>query len=194
MHIMYSSVRLFSLLIHLFILVICCEAYAASAIPIEQNNFCAILSATRKEYDEILSKRKYIDKQNDLKAIMQKRVQRIKILLGTGVVNSWKVKIHRIRQFKDKGYILSVALCSGIKARSGEYTSYAQNLPVLSKASDEYALIKPGTPVYESLRRFQEGDTATVSGKFLPYDSGWEQGTRTSDDSSFFFQFVALDK
>jgi hypothetical protein len=125
-------------------------------LPQQQIEFCNLVTDYRNQYRAEFDKENYIDKRTNLRSIFSNRTSALQEVLGNGVVNGWKGKISEILVSEGKGVFLSVSLpCK------------AQLKP------QDNLIIRIGTPLYESLRKYQEKQEVTFSGNFLisPTDS-----------------------
>lgn len=116
------------------------------ATPEQQALFCKAVDESLAKYQEIAEKPAYIDQQADLKRIFDSRTKLFTDILGDGRIEAWRGNVKRML-VSDRGVYLTVALPCGVDLTPSD----AQ-------------LIKNDSPIYQQLRKLEEGGKVTISG------------------------------
>ena len=177
-------------------LVAACSLVMASAggealgagVPKTQNDFCAIISSTYNEWSAEVGKPAYIDQKDNANAVKQKGKQKLQELSAenSGVFEGWQGVISAISVDAD-------ASTAGLNVEiSCDAPDWPQKLrkPVLYNTDafeGQTPGMQKGTPSYEALRKFKQGDAVFVAGRFVSFDQYLDTAADSQSSRSLVF-------
>ena len=127
----------------------------ASAIPVQQQQFCRIVDRFYDDLEAAIRARNEIKKN----ALYKERQQDLASLLPNGIINSWIVRVVEVTQAADGS--AAIMLQPPCRAMLGSDACG-------SDPKKFQATVQPNTLIFRELARVNAGDFVTISGS-IPY-------------------------